>query len=132
MNTRIEIEEFITPARVEKSYQKAMEAQVASNSSSRSIRERGQAFADTGMRAAKARDPKLLKALEQGAEILDRMTEQQYGRTMRAPDAEHGHTKGTTEANLWRESYRMCDQGTALENFCWIYGSAAWLVGYNT
>jgi hypothetical protein len=121
MANHVEIEEFITPARVEYAYAKACKAQA----------EGRQSFADTGWRAARARDPKLLKALEQGAEILDRMTEQQYGRTMRDPGAEHGHTKGTTEANLWREAYRMCDEGTALENFCWVYGAAAWLCGYN-
>jgi len=25
---------------------------------------------------------------------------------------------------MWREAYRMCDQGTPLEHFKWIYGCA--------
>ena len=94
--------------------------------------QRRRGFADKGWRAAKARDPKLLKALECGAEIIGQMTEEQYGRTMRDPGADFAQTKGTTEQHLWREAYRLCDEGRPIENFCWIYGAAAWLCGYNT
>ena len=122
MSNHVELEQFITPVLVEIAHGKAIQAQSAGR----------QSFADTGYRAALARDPKLLKALERGADILDKMTDAQHGRTIRAPDALHGETKGTTEAQLWRESYRLCDEGNPIRNFEWIYGAAAWLVGYNT
>ena len=120
MSSRIEIEEFITPERVEVAYGLAQKYQALGI----------QSFADTGWRAAKVRDPKLLLALEKGAEIVDALTEAQYGRTMREIGQDHGKTKGTTEQGLWREAYRMCDEGTPLQNFEWIYGAAAWLCGY--
>jgi len=122
MGTHVEIESFITPAFLEHAYRRSKQA----------MENHDQGFAQCGLRAAKARDPKLLKALEKGAELLDKMTENQYGRTMRSPDATHGETKGTTEANLWREAYRMVDEGTPIENFSWIYGSAALLCGYQS
>jgi hypothetical protein len=122
MAGHIEIEDFITPERVEYAYGLAQKYQAQGY----------QRFADVGWRAAQARDPKLLLALEKGAEIVDRLTEQQYGQTMREVNQEHGKTKGTTEQGLWREAYRMCDEGTPLENFSWIYGAAAWLCGFGS
>ena len=121
MSNHVDLENFVTPVMVEIAHGKACQAQATGR----------QSFADTGYRAALARDPKLLKALEIGANILDKMTDDQHGRTMRAPDALNGETKGTTEAALWRESYRLCDEGNPIRNLEWIYGAAAWLCGYN-
>ena len=115
----VELENFITPSLVEEAYRRALKAQASG----------WQQFAVVGWRAAQARDPKLLKALEKGAEILDAMTENQWGETMREVDQDYGKTKGTTEQNLWREAYRMLDEGTPLQNFEWIYGAAAWMCG---
>ena len=120
MTGRIEIEEFITRGRLEFAHGLAIKYQSANH----------QTFADVGWRAARARDPKLLLALEKGANILDQMTDEQHGRTMRSPDATHGETKGTTEAQLWRNAYTTCDNGTPEQNYEWIYGAAAWLCGY--
>tara|TARA_Y100000034_G_scaffold121988_1_gene166910 strand:+ start:219 stop:587 length:369 start_codon:yes stop_codon:yes gene_type:complete len=120
MAARIEIEEFITRDRLEYAHHLAM----------KNMDLRRQSFADVGWRAARARDPKLLLALEKGANILDQMTDEQHGRTMRSPDAEHGETKGTTEAQLWRNAYTTLDNGTPEQNYEWIYGAAAWLCGY--
>ena len=90
-----------------------------------------QSFADTGYRAAVARDPKLLVALEKMAESTGRMQDSQIGRLMRDPSATHGETRGTTEHQLCREAYRLCDEGNPIRNFEWIYGAAAWLCGFN-
>lgn len=119
----IEFEQFITPALVEESYRQARLAQ----------QNRRQSFADTGWRAALARDSKLLKALEIGAETVERASEAQFGRTMRGADEDdkHKYQAGTTESQLWREAYRLCDEGQPIRNFEWIYGAAAWLCGYN-
>lgn len=93
--------------------------------------ERDQGFADTGWRAALARDEKLLLALEKMAEFTGQAQEKQMGRLMRSPDATHGESVGTTAHQLCREAYRLCDDGNPIRNFEWIYGSAAWLCGYN-
>lgn len=87
-------------------------------------------LAQAGMRAARSRDPKLLQALERMAESTLGLQENQIGRLMRDPSSTYAESRGTTEHQLCREAYRMADQGTPLENFCWIYGAAAWLCGY--
>lgn len=116
----IEVEEFITRSRVEYAHGLAIKNQ----------RLRNQRFADTGWRAALAQDPKLLVVLEKAANMLDKLTDEQHGQTMRAPDALYGETKGTTEAQLWREAYRLCDEGNPIRHLEWIYGAGAWLCGY--
>lgn len=120
MAGHIEIEEFITPGRVEYAHGLAM----------KNMSLRRQSFADTGWRAARAGDPKMLLALEKAANILDKMTDAQHGRTIRSMSATHGETKGTTEAQLWRNAYTTMDNGTPEQNYEWIYGAAAWLCGY--
>jgi len=120
MSAFVELEEFITPERVEYAYGLAMKMQQL----------RGDWWADVGWRAAVARDPKLLKALERAAEIVSKMDEEQRGRTRRA--SEHlSHQGETTETQLFREAYRMADLGTPVVNLKWIYGAGAWLCGYN-
>jgi hypothetical protein len=120
--SHIEFENFITPKLVETAHGKCIHAQES----------RDQGFADTGWRAALARDDKLLKALERGAEIIDAASESQTGRTRRDTGTEvYGHTIAHTEATLWREAYRLCDEGNPIRNFEWIYGAAAWICGYN-
>jgi hypothetical protein len=122
MPNHVEIEDFLSPERIEYAYGLAQKYQALGH----------QSFAAAGWRAAQARDPKLLKALERGAEIVDKMTENQYGRTMRDSSATFGETKGTTEQQLWREAFRLCDEGRPIQNFEWIYGAAAWLCGYGS
>ena len=115
----IEFEDFLTPARVEWAYGRAIQAQ----------NQHRQGFADAGWRAALARDAKLLKALERGAEVVHKMAEDQMGRTRRSAD-KFSEQVELTEVQLWREAYRLCDEGTPIRNFEWIYGAAALLCGY--
>lgn len=89
-----------------------------------------QSFADRGMRAARARDPKLLYALERGAEILQQMSEEQTGRTRRDPSTPYGFRVEHTESSLWREAYKLADKGEPGIPFEWIYGAAALLCGF--
>lgn len=119
-NNHVELEEFITPHRVEWAYGLAQQAQA----------ERKQWFADTGMRAARARDPKLLKALEKAAEIMGKLSEAQMGQTRRESTIRFDHTKEHTESQLFREAYRLCDEGNPIYQLQWIYGAAAWMCGY--
>ena len=78
------------------------------------------------MRAARARDPLLLKTLDAGAEILQQINfEQQGSNTLSS-----GERIDATEYSLWREAFKSADQGSPMEQFCWIYGAAAKLAGY--
>lgn len=118
MAGHVEIEEFITPARVEYAYGLAIKYQTSGKSG----------LTDAAMRAARARDPKLLKALEKGAEIIGKMSEAQMGQTRRSTEI-FSHTKEHTESQLWREAYRMVDQGTPIENLVYIYLAGCFLAG---
>ena len=117
----IELEEFITLPRVEEAHRRAQ----------LNMDRRNQSFANTGWRAAEARDDKMLKVLEIAANLMDKEQDNQLGRTMRDPGATFGESKGTTEVQMWREAYRLLDEGKPIRNFEWIYGAAAWLCGYN-
>jgi hypothetical protein len=115
----IELTEWINAETVERAYSRAVYAQ----------RVRNQVFANTGMRAARARDPKLLLALEKGADVLDRMQDQQHGRTRRS-SSKFGETVELTEVALWRKAYEFADRGEPLAQLEWIYGAAAVLAGF--
>ena len=62
MSAHVELEEWITPERVEESYRLAIRMQQS----------RGLWWAEVGWKAAQARDPKLLKALEKATGFLRR------------------------------------------------------------
>jgi hypothetical protein len=110
-----------SPRAIEWAYGNAMRAQ----------RERRQSFADVGMRAARARDPKLLYVLERGAEVIAAESERQTGRHRRDPSTPFGERVEHTEAQLWREAYlSLADRGQAELPYEWIYGAAALLCGY--
>jgi len=115
----VEIPEWINESTVEEAYRRALQAQA----------NRRQSFADKGWRAACARDSRLLKALEGGAEVLQRIQERQRGRTMRDATVPYSHRVDLTEFSLWREAYRLCDNGSPTRHFEWIYGAAAELAG---
>lgn len=116
----VELEAFLTPKAIEWAHGRAIEA----------MERRNQSFADTGWRAALSRDDRLLKVLERGAEITGSMSESQSGRTRRTDAGQTAKSAEHTEAALWREAYRLCDEGNPIRNFEWIYGAAALLCGY--
>jgi hypothetical protein len=109
----------ITYSLVDQAYQKALTAQ----------KQRNQGFADRGMRAARARDAKVMLCLEKATEVLAAEEERQRGRTRRA-GIEESEKVHVTELNLFREAYSCADRGTPLVNFEWIYGAATWMAGY--
>lgn len=111
----------LTPEKIEHAYSMGLKARDAGR----------QGFADTGYRAALARDPRMLIALEAMAETTGRMQEAQMGQTMRSSSATFGESKGTTEHQLCREAFRLCDEGKPIRNFEWLYGMAAFLCGFN-
>ncbi len=115
----IEFDDSLTIERIEWAYGMACNA----------LEHRKQQIARVGWRAAQARDDKLLKALEIGAEKIGKLSEDQMGRTRRT-SSEFRHTIEHTESTMWREAYRLCDEGSPIQNFEWIYGAAALLCGY--
>jgi hypothetical protein len=115
-----EFADSITPERVEYAHGLAQ----------RRCEEGKQGFADIGWRAARARDAKLLKALEKGAEIIGKMSEAQMGQTRRGATVDFALTKEHTESQMWREAYRTCDAGDPTIQLSYIYGAAAYLCGY--
>lgn len=115
----LEIPEWINESTVERAYSRALKAQHL----------RRDSFAQKGMRAAIARDSHLLKALEGAAEVLQAMQERQVGRTQRDASTVYGEKVDLTEYALWREAYRLADEGRPTLHFQWIYGAAAELAG---
>ncbi len=117
----IEISEWINAGSVEWAYRRAAEAQ----------RTRRQYIADVGMRAARARDPKLLLVLEKATEVLDKMQEQQVGRSRRTASTLADSVE-LTEVALWRKAYEFADKGEPLPHLEWVYGAAALLAGFTS
>ena len=119
-SNHVEIEDFLTHERIELAHGRAVLAQHTER----------QSLADCGWRAALARDPKLLKCLEKGAEAISLMDERQRGYTRRSATLKMEEQVDTTTTQLWKEAYRLCDEGRQIRNFEWIYGAAAILCGY--
>lgn len=122
-SNHLELEDFITFELVEEAHRQANKA----------LEARNRRFAEIGWRAARNGDSKLLKALEKGAELIDKASEAQMGETRRSmrDDIPESWKVPHTEASLWREAYVTADRGTPVENLMWIYGAGAWLCGYN-
>lgn len=117
MPAHVELPEWVNERTVEDAYRIARMAQV----------QRRQSLATAGMRAARARDSRLLKALEGGAEVLRRMSERQLGSTYNVG----GYRVQATEFQLWRNAYQMVDEGNMVGagNYEWIIMAAALLAG---
>jgi len=120
MGNYVEVEEFVTRGRVEWAYRRAMEAQ----------HYRKQSFADVGWRAAKERDPRLLKVLECSANIISQMDEEQRGQTRRGSDVAFAESVETTVTQLFKGAYETVDRGDPSRALEWIYGAAALMCGY--
>ena len=119
MSNHVELEEFITPEKVEWAHGTACKYQMLKK----------QYAADQAWRAAKARDPKLLKALEKGAEIIGRMSEAQTGQLRRSTTATFAETREHTESQMWRKAYEFMDKGDPIPDLVWIYAAGALLAG---
>ena len=116
----IEID-FITFRSVEYAHKRAIQEQANCN----------EAFAEIGMRCAINRDPKLLLALEKATECLIQQEHNQRAHSMLTADNEN-ERRYTTETQMWREAYRMVDEGKAVQvpHLKWIYAAGAFLCGY--
>lgn len=93
-----------------------------------------------GVRAARARHPSFMVALEQYTEKLHQASEHQRGRTMRSEATPFSHRVHPTEVNLAREAYKAADayrdggemHPDTLKVYRWVYGAVAWMIGLHT
>lgn len=108
----------ITSGLVEDAYRHAKDAK----------REGRQAFAEKGMRMARARDPLFLKALQECAEKMTAIDDSQRGESRRQAGADFADKRYTTPTQLFTEAYRLADAGSPSNHFEWIYGAVAWIL----
>jgi len=116
--------EFVNASTVEKAYQLAQNMQYNANRGSRDEQIEAQRFAERGMRAVRSKDHRVMVVLEKATEVLLKISNEQFGQYRQRQDIPYSHRVEPTEVQMWREAYKMADQGTPLENFKWIYGCA--------
>ncbi len=117
--------EFVNRHTVERVYANCRKMQEQSNKGRIGQRKAAERYAQRGMRAAKAKDIKLMMVLEQATEVLTNLSNEQFGQYRYRNDIPANHRVEPTTVQMWREAYKMADQDTPLENFRWIYGAAA-------
>jgi hypothetical protein len=116
---RIETDHFLSAKRIEWAYGEARKAQVL----------RRMSVEAAAMRAARARDSKMLTALQAGAEHLQKLTETQAGQ--HGFDV-NGYRVQHTEFQLWKNAYVSMDRmgpGDPEAQYSWIYVAAGILAG---
>lgn len=86
-------------------------------------------YATHGFRFARERHPKLMKALERCAELLEAERERQMGQTQRRQSIDWSHRAVPMEVSAFREAYKAADRGRPIEQLMWLYGAAADLAG---
>tara|TARA_R110001592_G_scaffold142674_1_gene364868 strand:- start:1143 stop:1535 length:393 start_codon:yes stop_codon:yes gene_type:complete len=116
--------EWVNPQNIERAYQLAQVMQKQAYKGSAYERKEAESFAERGMRGARSRDHKLLVVLEKATEVLVALSNDQFGTYRQRNDIPESHKVEPTEVQMWREAFKMVDQGTPIENFKWIYGCA--------
>lgn len=120
----IVLPESVTPARVERIYRRAKAL------GDGVLPETGMAAA--GLRAAKARDPRLMLALERCAEVIDKMAEEQSGQTRRQETqlrTDWASTRNPSEVNFFRGAYTAALEGQVPDAFGYLYAAVAEFAG---
>ena len=84
-------------------------------------------LAEKGMRVARAQNPTLLRTLDACAEVMDTIEDEQRGRTRRS--TKDANRAKSHEASMFREAYRLADEGNADMVFAFIYTAAAEYAG---
>lgn len=116
--------EFVNRHTVERAYQLAQTMQYNANRGTRQQQIEAEQFAQRGMRAVREKDRRTMMVLEQATEVLLKISNEQFGQYRQRQDIPYSHRVEPTEVQMWREAYKMADQGTPLENFKWVYGCA--------
>lgn len=121
---RIELPDFVTERTVERAYVRAKEMQ------DRHMQRQGRAYTEAwaarGVRAARARDGKLLRFLEYSVEVLAKLNDGQQSRLEQAGF----RRQDFTEFSIWKGAYQKADELARDEScdpgvFRWVYGAAA-------
>jgi hypothetical protein len=81
------------------------------------------------MRAVRARDPKLLAALERCTETMDRVVERQMGQTRRDHLVPVGERAYPMEAGQFKTAYEALQKGDVVDALGWTYAMAGLLAG---
>lgn len=117
----IEVAEQVSEVTVVRAYKRAIELKDAWSVNA--------SKAAAGMRAAKARDPKLLMVLERCAEVMHAINERELGQYQRNKGTAYSHRFEPQEVQWWREAYRTADKGDPLEACMWMYAAAGEMAG---
>ena len=119
--------DFVNYSTVEHAHTTATVMQKKAHSSDHWERIRAEEYAQRGMRAARSRDPRVMKVLEEATEVLVKVSNHQLGEYRQRSDVPYSHKVEPTEVQMWREAYRLADEGNPIENFKWIYAAATQL-----
>ena len=120
----IELPDFVTERTVERAYARARDMQALYQKGRN--RDFYSAWANRGVRAARARNPKLLRFLEYSVEVLHKLNEVNQSRL-----EQEGFAKSDfTEFSTWKAAYYKADELARDEScdpgvFRWIYGASA-------
>ena len=115
--------DYFSFSRIEKAYGRAVKKQ----------EEQDWRWPLAGIRAAKARHPKMMMALERCAEVMHQEMENQSLSTRRSAET-FGEQQEFTEFQMFREAFKMADEGhqDTMEHFLWIYGAVGLLIGISS
>jgi hypothetical protein len=117
----IETAEFVTPKSIEATYRRSVEFKDLPDNERHRLQEQA-------LRAAKARDSRLLLVLDKGLEIMHKQMEDQLGRTQRSTN-EYSLRVPPAEYNYWKAAYEAIDKGDPLVQLTPIYVAAGQLAG---
>jgi len=79
-------------------------------------------------RLARSND-QMKKLLFEGANLLDKWADQEYGRTMRDSGTPFNMRVPPSQAQFWREAYRTADEGKQAPECGWLYLACAQYLG---
>lgn len=77
-----------------------------------------------------AREPKFMLCLEKCAAVLDRMAEDQHGRTKRDRATEDAYRYDPAVASAFREAFRAAQDGKKAPEWGYLYAAAAKFAGF--
>lgn len=83
------------------------------------------AYAEQGMRAARAHDPVLVKGMEALAERMDALAESQHGQFRRDASTAYAWRLEPSQVKMAKEAYRLLDEGKPSEHFAFLYAAMA-------
>lgn len=121
----IELEDFVTPERVERCYRRMLELRAKGEGDPKA-----RTLLIKGMRMARAKHGAMLLFLDKGANILQKMNDAQQCRY--SQDGADFHRSDFTEFATWREAFLLADDPAGDVKYRvlgWAYASVAEVLG---